>query len=100
MTSPIYVTSGAARYVGGTVTEVTGKDISADTFTMGLSHISTPPTVWVAPSVSTAGATLNIRTLKLLVTNTTLPGTYWVWAKIVDSPEIEPIILQGPITVI
>ncbi|TFD74747.1 hypothetical protein [Cryobacterium fucosi] len=100
MGTPIYVSTGAARYVGGTVTETTGKDITLATFLVGLGSISTPPTVWVAPSVNVQGATVAVRILKLLVTNTTPAGTYYCWAKITDTPEVEPLILQGPIVVI
>lgn len=100
MTTPIYVSLGKKRYVGGTVTELYGKDISGDTFTIALGSSSTiPPTTgWVAP-VSTVGATSAQRILKLLVDNTTTLGTYWVWVNVVDSPEIEPLVVQGPITV-
>lgn len=104
MSVDIIATAGAVKYVGGTITETTGKDISADTFVMSLGSDKNPGTTWVAPDQSVAGATNNIRTLKLLVsaslpTGIVVPGTYWVWAKITDTPEVEPIRLQGPITV-
>jgi hypothetical protein len=101
MSTPIFVSLGKKRYVGGTITETTGKDISGATFTIALGPSGyTPPAAgWVAPDVSTAGATSAQRIVKLLVTNTTPPGVYFAWANIVDSPEIEPILLQGPFTV-
>jgi hypothetical protein len=100
-TTIIYVTAGAQQYVGGTVTETTGKDISADTCMIGLSGSqNVPPTTWVAPSVNTAGSTVASRVLKLLITSTTTPGTYYCWAQITDSPEVAPLVIQGPIVVI
>jgi hypothetical protein len=95
----IFVSQGKTRYVGGTITELTGKDISTATYTMalGTSAIIPPTTGWVAPDVSIAGATVASRVLKLLVTNTTPVGTWWVWVNVVDNPEIEPFAVQGPI---
>lgn len=98
--SPIFVSLGKKRYVGGTITEDAGADISGDTFTIALgTSKTTPPTAWVTPSVNTVGATTASRVLKLLIDNTTAVGTYYVWANIVDTPEIEPVLLQGPIEV-
>jgi hypothetical protein len=99
--SSIYVTLGKKRYVGGTITELTGKDISTATFTIALgTDSSIPPTVFTAPDVSTIGTTNASRVLKKLIDSSTLPGTYYVWANILDSPEIEPVVLQGPVTVV
>jgi hypothetical protein len=112
--TPIYVSSGFKRLVGGTITEITGKDISADTFTIALgSSGTTPPSSgWVTPTTNTIGAGLPLpnqygvaipavaqRIVLLLVDNATSLGTYHVWGKIPDSPEIEPVWLAGPITV-
>ena len=100
MTS-IYVTLGKKRYVGGTVTEASGKDISTATFTIALGVDGTiPPAVFVAPDVNTIGATNASRVLKKLIDSSTTPGTYYVWANIADSPEIEPVVLQGPVVVV
>lgn len=99
-TRAIYVTKGAKRYVGGTVTETTGKDISGATFTIALgTDAKVPPASIVGIPVSAAGATSASRVLKMLVDNTVTVGTYYCWVKVVDSPEIEPIMIQGPITV-
>jgi len=99
--SPIFVSLGKKRYVGGTITEDNGKDISGATYTMalGASGETPPSTGWVTPSVNIAGATSASRVLKLLIDNTTPVGTYWVWANVVDNPEIEPVVLQGPVPV-
>lgn len=97
----IYVTLGKKRYVGGTITELTGKDISAATFTIALgTDSSIPPVAFVTPDVSTIGTTNASRVLKKLIDATTAPGTYYVWANVLDFPEIEPLVLQGPITVV
>ena len=100
--STIYVTLGKKRYVGGTITELYGKDISSAVLTIALGTDATIPPAnanFVTPDVNTTGATNASRVIKKLVDSTTAPGTYFVWANISDSPEIEPIVLQGPITV-
>jgi hypothetical protein len=98
--STIYVSEGMKRYVGGTVTEATGKDISSATFQVALGADNiVPPTSWVAPSVSAQGATVADRKVLLLVDSSTTVGTYFVWAKVADTPEIEPLLLDGPIVV-
>lgn len=100
----IWVSQGEAEYVGGTITETTGKDITADPVVVALGGYSTPPakTTAVAASVDEQGATVAQRTVKLLIDNTYPPTTapVWLWAWITDNPEIEPIILDGPITII
>jgi hypothetical protein len=96
----IYVSEGMKRYVGGTITETTGKDISGATFQIALSPDNQiPPTVWVTPTVNMQGATTASRVVKLLVDTGTTPGTYFVWARVTDNPEIEPLLLDGPIPV-
>jgi hypothetical protein len=98
--STIYVSKGMKRYVGGTITETTGKDITGATFQVALgSDNVTPPTAWVTPSVNTQGGTTADRVLKLLVDSSTTVGTYFVWAKVADNPEIEPLLLDGPVVV-
>lgn len=101
MTVTIWVSLGKKRYVGGTVSEVNGKDISSATFTIALgTNASTPPsTGFAAPDVSTQGATTADRVLKKLIDNSVAAGTYAVWANIVDNPEIEPLLLQWPVVV-
>ena len=98
--STIYVSLGKKRYVGGTITELNGKDISAATFTIALGTDGTiPPATFTTPDVNTVGATTASRVLKKLIDASTPPGTYFVWANILDSPEIEPVVLQGPVVV-
>lgn len=113
--TPIYVSQGFKRLVGGTVTASDGHDISGDTFTIALGPDGkTPPAAgsFVAPTLNTVGPGLPMpnkygvtipataqRILLLLVDNNTTAGTYHVWAKVPDTPEIEPVWLAGPITV-
>ena len=121
MTNPQYTTifasQGYKRLVGGTVTEKSGKDISGDTLLIALGTSGTvPPTAassaWVTPTVNTAGPGIPLpnvygilipataqRIVLLLVDSSTSAGVYHVWAKVPDSPEIEPVWLAGPITV-
>lgn len=87
-TQTIAVSNGATEYTWPvTVTETTGKDISGDTVQVSLGTYGAPGTwtsgVLTRPTASSA-------TVKLLVTNTVTPGTYYVWVKVSDSPEIVP----------
>jgi len=83
--STIFVSRGAQEYAGGTITETTGKDITAATITMCLGTYDAPGT-FVAPTVDSS-PTVASRLVKLLVTNTTTVGAYWVWVKVGDGPE-------------
>ena len=103
MHTEILVSAGAVKYVGGTVTETTGKDISAATFKVSLGSDKNPGP-WLDPDVSAAGATSASRVVKLLVSSTlpagvTIPGTYYAWVRVADAPELEPIRVQGPIII-
>jgi hypothetical protein len=104
MAVEVLVSAGAVKYVGGTVTDVLGNDISTAGFELSLGSASNPGSTWYTPDVSAAGASNSSRVLKLKVSATlpagiTVPGTYWCWARITALPEIEPVRLQGPITV-
>jgi hypothetical protein len=84
----IYVTAGGPEYTRPrTITDTTGKDISADPVLVGLSSYETPPSSLVAPTLDLPQANKATRVVQLLVTNTTPPGTYALWAKITDNPE-------------
>lgn len=103
-TTKIFVTLGNKRYVGGTITETTGKDISAATFliatVIGQTDPNTPPLAasftTVGSDVNVQGATTASRTLKRYIDNaiTYPPGTYGCWGRITDNPEIEPLLLD------
>lgn len=97
----IFVSNGFASYVGGTVIELTGEDISGDGFMVGLSSVPSPVvTEWVDPDVSEAGNDTNQWTLKLLIDNSFALGVFWAWGKVTDSPEIEPVLLEGPFRIV
>jgi hypothetical protein len=102
MSLDIIISAGAAVYVGGTITEVTGKDISADTYQISLGS-DTQPGTWLTPDVSTVGTSNAQHIVKLLVSSSVpsglAKGTYWVWVKISDTPEIQPLRVQGPVNV-
>lgn len=104
MAVEVLASAGAVKFVGGTVTETSGADISGSTFEMSLGSQTYPGTTWVAPDVSAAGDSNAERVLKLKVSSAlpagiVVPGTYWCWARITDASEVEPVRLQGPITV-
>ena len=97
----IHVTKGAKEYVGGTITEKTGANIQAATYSIGLSASSqTPPVSFSTPAVSEQGATVADRVVKLLVDNATAPGTWYCWVKVSDIPEVALRMIHGPIKVI
>lgn len=100
----INVTAGQARYVGGTVTEQTGKDISNDTIVMALGPSNTTPparTAGKSPDSDDAQDDKATRVVKLLIGAGYQPASdVYCWAWITDSPEIEPLCLDGPITII
>ena len=95
MSEAIWVSLGKKRYVGGTITDVNGADISSATFQIGYSTSdSTPPSTWGTPDVSTQGATTAIREVLLLVEDPFVAGQYYCWVDVADSPEIEPLMVQ------
>lgn len=105
----IYVSQGMKQYVGGTITELTGKDITGATFQVGLgTSLEIPPTTWGTPDISLPGPGVILkdgtaipgtaqRILKILIATQPV-GTYYVWAKITDNPEIEPVVFPDRIT--
>lgn len=102
MTPAIYVSLGNKRYAGGTISETSGKDISGATFGIALSSDPVVPPVYAsfgAPDVSVQGATTADRVVKKLVDSGTSLGTFAVWGRVMDNPEIEPILLDWPIVV-
>lgn len=88
---PIYVSKDMAQYVGGVITEKTHKNITATTIQLALGSADQPPaTGWAAPDVDISVNTYT-RQVKMLIDNTQILGTYWLWAKITDNPEIIPV---------
>jgi len=91
MSQLVNVTAGAVEYVGAVLTETTGKDISGDTFDIGLGGWapSTPPDTWAAePVVEASGS---IATVKMLIDSGTAVGSYSLWVRAHDTPEVVPL---------
>ncbi len=102
MPKTIYVTEGAARLVGGTITETTGQDISADPIMIALGPYAPPPnkTDAVTPDVDEPGANDAQRVVKMLIDERAEAAErQYLWAWITDQVEIEPIRLDGPINI-
>lgn len=98
----IHVSLGQVSYVGGTITETSGKDITGATIVMALGSYSTPlaKTVGRAPDSDEPGATTASRVVRLLIDGSYQPAAgQYVWGWITDAPEIEPVRLDGPITI-
>lgn len=102
MATTIHVTQGEKRYVGGTITETSGQDISGDTIVMALGSYSTPPnaTDGKAPDSDEQGTTIAERVVKLLIDDSYQPATQmYAWGWITDAPEVAPVRLDGPFTI-
>jgi len=85
------VTAGDEVYAGGTITELSGKDISGDTIVLALLPLGSKPdetTTDTAPDVDESPAPAQ-RVVKMLITDDVEPGSYQLWARITDNPEQE-----------
>lgn len=84
---------GDKAYVSGLITEVNGKDITADTLRVCLGTATAPGT-YVTPDVIET-ITASSRRVKLLVgtggTVQPAAGTYYLWVQATDSPEVEGV---------
>ena len=98
----IYVTAGAKRYVGGTITETTGKNISGDTIVLALGpKFPAPPKSGATAPDSDASPTPPQRLVKKMIDSTVTPqDDIYLWAWVSDNPEVEPILLDGPFDVV
>lgn len=88
----IDLTNGGCEYTYPlTITENTGKDISADVIVISLGSPTAPGT-WQAPDVDPPQANKAQRVVQMLVGATLKPisGTYWLWTKVTDAPETVP----------
>ena len=100
----INVSAGETEYVGGTITDINGKNISAATFDIGFilatGGVITAPTgvQWVSPSLTTVITNSSVQILFLVPTSQT-PGVYSVWGRMHDTPEVLPRLLAYDITV-
>jgi hypothetical protein len=85
------VTAGDEVYVGGTITELTGKDISGATIVVALLNTGSGPTSeteGTEPDIDEK-PTLSQRTVKKLINSDVAPGSYQLWGRITDTPERE-----------
>jgi hypothetical protein len=90
MPRTVRVTAGDKVFVGGTITEVNEADISDDTIVV-LLPLGTYPdesTTGQEPDSDTSPSTSS-RLVKMLITDTTYPGSYQLWGRITDDPERE-----------
>ena len=91
MTQKINVTNGAVEYTYPlTITEKTGKDISAVSISLSLGTLQAPGT-WLSPASDPSQTIKSQRVVQLLVSSdTVIPGEYYLWSKVEDNPEILP----------
>lgn len=91
-TQTIDLSAGAVEYTYPlTITESTGKDISADTITLSLGTYDAPGQ-WQAPDTDPPQDTTSQRVVQLLVGADLKPdlGTYYLWSLVNDGPERVP----------
>lgn len=97
----INLTAGAMEYTWPlTLVEVTGKDISGVPILLSLGTYSEPG-AWQSPDVDEAQSVKSQRVVQMLVGGTLkpAPGTYYVWSKVTDNPEIVPRV-HAPIAIL
>jgi hypothetical protein len=87
-TQTIRVSDGAIEYTFESTLHA-DHDISGDTIVMSLGS-STAPDSWVAPSVDEPQTDNTTRVVQLLVDDATEPGTYYLWLRLTDTPEVVP----------
>lgn len=86
-TQTIAASIGAVEYTWPfTITETTGKDISGDAAQISLGTYAAPGP-WVTGVVTRPTPASVV--VKLLVSGVA-PGTYYVWGRVTDSPEVVP----------
>lgn len=83
----IIVSGGGSAYTKPLrIREKNGKDISAFPIYMGLGDYNNPPAQWDLVNDQPSDQ-VYIRRVQHLVLTTTVLGDYWLWIKIVSSPE-------------
>lgn len=119
MARTVYITAGEIAYVGGTILERYGKDITGDSFQIAVSATGNPPTSgWLTPDISVIGTeVVNMNGVSipitsqrqvLLLASSTLPtgspfvagSTYSVWVKVQDHPETPVRLLEGGVVAV
>lgn len=92
MSQTINLTVGAIEYtLPIAISETAGKDISDDTILMSLGTW-TAPGAWLVPDLDPAQAVDSQRVVQLLIGATFKPvaGTYYLWTRVADLPELVP----------
>ena len=92
MTQTINLTAGAVEYTWPlTITETTGKDITATTIRLCLGSYTAPGDTWLTPDTDTTDGTSS-RVVQLLIGDELKPeaGNFWLWSKVTDAPETVP----------
>lgn len=88
------MTDGAIEYTWPvTITETNGEDISVKTIEMSLSGSHLTAGTWQAPDKDKPGLTTASRVVQLLIgAGHTNPGkgTWYLWWRITDAPEVAP----------
>lgn len=95
------VSAGAVEYTfPRTITETTGKDISADQIAVSLGSYDAPG-AWVPPDRLTH-PTPSSAVVQLLVSNSLgliVGQSYYLWTKVTESPEVIPRRSPGRVTI-
>jgi len=87
-TQQIEVSLGEVQYTWPVViTETENKDISASQIEVSISEDHRAPGTWLNPDKDVSGPD-NVRTVQMLVDSSYAPGSYWIWVKVTDNPEI------------
>lgn len=97
MTSPDTQTIDITTATGGieytwplTISELSGRDISADTVRLSLGSVAHPGGTWLTPDLDPAQSVKSQRVVQLLIGSTLKPasGDYVLWSKVTDGPEV------------
>lgn len=106
MTNTVWVSKGNKENVGGVIEETRDHaDISTATFTIGFStSIDVPPTTYSTPTVNEEGEDTSFRRVAILLDSDlvsslslVLGTTYYIWIRVSDSQEIEPVRVPDPV---
>lgn len=97
----IYVTGGRKDYARITLTDALGHDLSTATIRLGVStDAAAQPATWYTPDIATYPVTGQAVLSLLLDSTKAPPGTYWLWADVVDNPTTQPVRSDFPLVTI
>ena len=100
-TKVINVTDGMREYIGGTVTERFGANISDTVFQVGLGGYDQEhlPDIWTSPDLDSS-PTSSKRKIDKLIDGSAPLGVHYLWIRVQDNPEIIPLRVDIAIVVI